>query len=524
MDFHQDPPQLGNQYDDDALLRSWVERTFPPELRRTVESELREMGALAAGPLHALSLASRKEEPRLLTFDAWGQRVDEIQVPDAWKQYAKVAAEWGLVAVPYERKEVEHSRTRWAALVHLFGPSSSIYTCPLAMTDGAATTLLAHGNRALVERAVPRLTSRDPALAWTSGQWMTERTGGSDVGQSLTRAVAEPGGERVPALRHQVVHLGHHQRDDADPGPAGGKRPAAGRGWRSSTSSYATPRDGPTACGSSASRRSSGTRMLPTAEIELDGARGGAGGRALGRGAGHRPDAADHPDLERALRGGRDAAGRGAGAGLRPAALGVRRAARRRRPLHVQTLADLEVEAQAAFLLTFRVVELLGLVEAEEATEEPSGSLLRTLQPVAKLHHRASRRWPTPARCSRRSAARATWRTPDCRAAPRRAGAAHLGGDHQRALPRPAPRAGGGRGAAPDRGGAGAGAPRGQRPTGAGSGAEPGGGPARAAPRRGSALRTPALRPSSRAGRGPSPSRSVGRCSSAWRRSMRSGG
>ena len=93
------------------------------------------------------------------------------------------------MAIPYERKEVEHARTRWAALVHLFGPSSSIYTCPLAMTDGAATTLLAHGNRALVERAVPRLTSRDPALAWTSGQWMTERAGGSDVGQSLTRAV-----------------------------------------------------------------------------------------------------------------------------------------------------------------------------------------------------------------------------------------------------------------------------------------------------------------------------------------------
>jgi hypothetical protein len=78
----QDPPQLGNQYDDDALLRSWVERALPPDLRRTVEPELREMGG-HAGPLHEMSVAGRKEEPRLVTFDAWGRRVDEIQVPDA---------------------------------------------------------------------------------------------------------------------------------------------------------------------------------------------------------------------------------------------------------------------------------------------------------------------------------------------------------------------------------------------------------------------------------------------------------
>ena len=33
-----------------------------------------------------------------------------------------------------------------------------------------------------------RLISRDPAKFWTSGQWMTERPGGSDVGQSETQA------------------------------------------------------------------------------------------------------------------------------------------------------------------------------------------------------------------------------------------------------------------------------------------------------------------------------------------------
>ena len=48
---------------------------------------------------------------------------------------------------------------------------------------------------ALIDRALPRLTSRDPAHFWTSGQWMTERTGGSDVG--LTQTAGRGGDEAI---------------------------------------------------------------------------------------------------------------------------------------------------------------------------------------------------------------------------------------------------------------------------------------------------------------------------------------
>src|SRR5262245_25760241 len=55
MDFFQDPPRLGNQYDGDLLLRSWLERTLPEPVRRAIEPELREMGELAATTLLELS-------------------------------------------------------------------------------------------------------------------------------------------------------------------------------------------------------------------------------------------------------------------------------------------------------------------------------------------------------------------------------------------------------------------------------------------------------------------------------------
>src|SRR5690242_7227402 len=62
------------------------------------------------------------------------------------------------------------------------------------MTDGAARILSLCGNAELSQRALPHLTSRDPRQFWTSGQWMTESTGGSDVGLSRTVARRDASG------------------------------------------------------------------------------------------------------------------------------------------------------------------------------------------------------------------------------------------------------------------------------------------------------------------------------------------
>lgn len=56
------------------------------------------------------------------------------------------------------------------------------------MTDGAARLLELAGNEEMKSEILPRLISRDPAIAWTAGQWMTERPGGSDVSRTETFA------------------------------------------------------------------------------------------------------------------------------------------------------------------------------------------------------------------------------------------------------------------------------------------------------------------------------------------------
>src|SRR5688500_6532906 len=136
--FVQSAPRLGNQYGDDIFLRSYLRRKLPAEVLRQIEPELQEMGELAAGELYDLQLQDRLNEPRLVQWDAWGNRIDRIEVTPLWQRAAVIAARSGLIGIPYERKHGRFSRLHQFALAYLFHPSSDVYTCPLAMTDGAA--------------------------------------------------------------------------------------------------------------------------------------------------------------------------------------------------------------------------------------------------------------------------------------------------------------------------------------------------------------------------------------------------
>jgi len=72
MTFSQQPPRLGNQYEDDRALRSYLRRALPPDVLRDVEPSLAELGELAGGELYRMQLEDRLNEPSLTQWDAWG--------------------------------------------------------------------------------------------------------------------------------------------------------------------------------------------------------------------------------------------------------------------------------------------------------------------------------------------------------------------------------------------------------------------------------------------------------------------
>ena len=380
MSFFQDPPRLGNQYDGDELLREYLERVLPAGLFEGVIDEYRTLGELAGGELYEAKLADRLNEPVLTTWDPWGRRADQIEVTAVWKRAQVLAAEYGLVGVGYEDARGEHARVDQFIRNYLVDASLDVYSCPLAMTDGAAKTLLDAGNEALIDRAVPRLTSRDPSVMWTSGQWMTERIGGSDVGQTETVARNEDGQWRLYGTKwftsattsQMAITLARPEGN-----PPGSKGLAM---------FYLELRDDDGRLqGIEINRLKDkfGTRKVPTAELTLDGAPA-TPVTGLTDGVRNITPMLTITRLWNAV---------GAAAGMRRATALARDYARRRKvfgdllidkPLHVDTLAGIIAEAEGGFLIAFRVAEVLGKIEHGSASDQDK-DLLRMRTPITKL-------------------------------------------------------------------------------------------------------------------------------------------
>src|ERR1700749_1458604 len=153
--FIQEGPTLGNQYLSDEVLRAWLARHMPAETLRAIEPGLERLGARAAGEMLALTAEAESQPPQHVPYDAWGRRTDHIQVSAAWEALHRIAAEEGIVATGYERKQGEWSRLHQFARLHLYTPSSAIYSCPLAMTDGAARVIELFGDERLKQEILP---------------------------------------------------------------------------------------------------------------------------------------------------------------------------------------------------------------------------------------------------------------------------------------------------------------------------------------------------------------------------------
>lgn len=382
MTFQQTPPQLGNQYEDDRVLRSYLARVLPPDMLRAIEGSLFEMGRLSGGELYELQLADRLNEPRLTQWDAWGNRVDRIELTPVWRLAERIAVEHGVVATAYEQKHGSLSRVHQCALAYLFTPSTDIYSCPLAMTDGAARTLMLSGNQALIDRAVPHLITREPAEFWTSGQWMTELTGGSDVGltETVAREDSAAGGFRLYGRKWFTSAISS-QMALTLARPAG--NPSGGRGL---ALFYLETRDEhgrPNNIEVNRLKDKLGTRKVPTAELTLNGT---PAQLVKGSTDGIR-NITPLLNITRLWNGISAVALMRRGLALSADYARKRFAFGGRlfeKPLHMDTLRGLEAEFEGAFLLAFYVAELTGRSETGEISEEDA-LLLRLLTPVMKL-------------------------------------------------------------------------------------------------------------------------------------------
>ena len=163
----------------------------------TVLSSLTELGTLAgsAEAREHWHLAN-ENEPKLITSDRFGNRVDEVEFHPSWHWLMEKGVGFGLAAAPWVSSDpVPH--TRRAAGFFTWGQVEQGHMCPITMTYAVVPALRA--DDALAKQWTPGLASttydfglRPPEekAGLLAGMGMTEKQGGSDLRTNTT--VARP--------------------------------------------------------------------------------------------------------------------------------------------------------------------------------------------------------------------------------------------------------------------------------------------------------------------------------------------
>jgi alkylation response protein AidB-like acyl-CoA dehydrogenase len=385
--FLQSPPAWANRWRRDRALRQALARLLPDEEYAAAAAEADRVAERGVTEMLPLARQAGANPPRHVPYDAWGARVDRIEVDPAWRRLVALGQELGLVALAYERPYGARSRIVQAVLNQLVDPVSATALCPLTMTDAAAAALLRH-DPALAERYVPRLVARRDG--WTSGQWMTEKEGGSDVGRSGT--TARPLGDGTWALRGTKWFTSATTADMA----VALARPEGAEAGSRGLSLFALELRRPDGSWNGLRVRrlkdKLGTRALPTAELDLDGTVAVPVG-GIGRGV---------PKVGAVLTVARIWAAQ-AGVGVTGQALALARDYAGRREvlgaplsasaLHTGWLAEIAATYEAMLALSLRAAELAGSDEA--AAVAGVGPLTRLVVPLAKLATARQGVWAT---------------------------------------------------------------------------------------------------------------------------------
>lgn len=174
-----DPLPDEDWYADDATLRAFLAARLPAGHWAALEPRLARLGVVApheVDPLARMADAS----PPVLTGNG-------ILFHPSYPRLQALAREHRVFT------DAWHGGTRLTtlALGYLYAQAECGYFCPACMTDGAAVVL---AKRPGFEDVAARLVQDAPEGALEGAMFLTEATGGSDVGSTGTRAMRAPDG------------------------------------------------------------------------------------------------------------------------------------------------------------------------------------------------------------------------------------------------------------------------------------------------------------------------------------------
>ena len=182
-----------NFYRSDKSLRSVLPLYLAPGLLQFLEPHLDWLGDNLTTRLDALAATADKNPSVLHHRSRRGIAEDWIEKPAAYVELEDIAfGKLGLAAMSHRAGVLgwnsQMPPAAKYALTYLFVQSEFGLACPVSMTNSLTRTLVKYGEKGLVDRFLPALTSTDLDTLSQGSMFITEQQAGSDVGRVETVA------------------------------------------------------------------------------------------------------------------------------------------------------------------------------------------------------------------------------------------------------------------------------------------------------------------------------------------------
>lgn len=185
-----------NFYDADQSLQDLLGLYLKPELYDHLQAYLKRFGHLVANELDDAARLANHHTPVLHHRDRFGNDVQWVEYHPSYRYMEEVAfGEFGIHAMGHREGVLDWQEklptVAKHAFTYLFNQAEFGMGCPINVTDSGAHILDMFGEQSVKDKFLERMITQDMDELLQSGQYITEKEGGSDVGAATTIAKKE---------------------------------------------------------------------------------------------------------------------------------------------------------------------------------------------------------------------------------------------------------------------------------------------------------------------------------------------
>lgn len=186
-----------NFFHSDKIFGNYFKKNSTPNGFAYMADKLDFIGKEAAGKMNELSLLADKLGPELVKRNSIGETINEIRFHPAYWDLMKIAVKSEMFRVKWEpslREKFNNEKQLLGfASGYIYGLSECGQFCPLCMTDGVARLIDLFCDDEDKARLLPHIFTDNAEELYSGAMFLTEKTGGSDVGANLVVATHKEG-------------------------------------------------------------------------------------------------------------------------------------------------------------------------------------------------------------------------------------------------------------------------------------------------------------------------------------------